>query len=200
MRAVTKLTDSCIRKGYFPEEDRELYEYGFDIIIYTIWSTVVLLLLGTVLRQFWAAVIIVSIFYVFQSSGGGYHANSHLKCLLCMVVGLLAGLSFHFLNDRPVLLWSLLCLGCMLLLSCPLVLHPNKSYLEAERKRLTIRSIITTLSLLVIVISIRLWKTDVFKNELLFAFSAAFLLSGISRIIGKSYTKNRRRFLNKLDI
>ena len=62
MRAVTKLTDSCIRKGYLPEEDRELYEYGFDIIIYTIWSTVVLLLLGAVLRQFGAAVIIVSIF------------------------------------------------------------------------------------------------------------------------------------------
>ena len=193
MRAVTKLTDSYIRKGYFPEEDRELYEYGFDIIIYTIWSTVILLLLGAVLRQFWAAVVIVSIFYVFQSSGGGYHAKSHLKCLLCMVAGLLAGLSFRFLNDYPILLWNLLGLGCMLLLFCPLVLHPNKYYLEAERKRLTIRSIITTLSLLVIVILIRLWKTDVFNNELLFAFSAAFLLSGISRIIGKIVYRNSQK-------
>ena len=84
-------------------------------------------------------------------------------------------------------------MGCMLLLSCPPVLHPNKYYLEAERKRLTIRSIITTLSLLVIVISIRLWKTDVFKNELLFAFSAAFLLSGISRIIGKIAYRNSQK-------
>ena len=190
MRGVTKLTNSCIRKGYFPEEDRELYEYGFDIIIYTIWSTVVLLLLGAVLRQFWAAVIIVSIFYVFQSSGGGYHANSHLKCFLFMLAGLLTGLSFFYLNNLPGVLWSLLGLGALVLVFFPLVLHPNKSHLKTERKRLTIRSVVTTISLLLVAVVLSFWKPVLFRNELLDAFSAAFFLSGISRIIGKFVYRN----------
>ena len=39
----------------------------------------------------------------------------------------------------------------------PLVLHPNKSYLEAERKRLAIRSDVVTLSLLVSVIVLNIF-------------------------------------------
>ena len=40
------LTQSFINRGMIAEEEREIYEYGFDITIYTIWSTAALLLLG----------------------------------------------------------------------------------------------------------------------------------------------------------
>ena len=35
------LTQKSIDHGLISEEDREIYEYGFDITIYTIWSTAV---------------------------------------------------------------------------------------------------------------------------------------------------------------
>ena len=97
-----------------------------------------------------------------------------------MITGLLVGLSFVFLKDLPVCLWILLGAGALLLLSVPLVLHPNKAYLEPEKKRLTIRSIIITLSVLISVIIL-----NIFWGNMLYAFSAVFLLSGISRICGK---------------
>ena len=75
------LTQKSIDHGLISEEDREIYEYGFEITIYTIWSTIVLLLIGLALRQLWASLIIVALFYTFQSTGGGYHADTHLKCL-----------------------------------------------------------------------------------------------------------------------
>ncbi len=190
MTIYENITAFCIRKGYVSEEDRELYGYGFDIIFYTIWSTAVLLLVGLVLKRFLATLIIVSVFYTFQSSGGGYHANSHLKCFLFMLAGLLTGLSFFYLNNLPGVLWSLLGLGALVLVFFPLVLHPNKSHLETERKRLTIRSVVTTISLLLVAVVLSFWKPVLFRNELLDAFSAAFFLSGISRIIGKFVYRN----------
>ena len=148
MKLIKSITANLIQKGYIPEEDREIYEYGFDITIYTIWSTAALFLLGLLLRQFFPAVILVFGFYTFQTTGGGYHSKSHLRCFLSMVAGLLVGLSAVFIEDHPLLLWILLGIGALLLLLVPLVLHPNKSYLEEERKRLTIRSIAVTLSVL----------------------------------------------------
>ena len=126
------LTQSFISHGMIAEEEREIYEYGFDITIYTIWSTAALLLLGLLLRQFIPAVILVFGFYTFQTCGGGYHAKSHFRCFLTMVIGLLTGLSTVFIMDHHILLWLLLGIGALLLLLVPLVLHPNKSYLEEE--------------------------------------------------------------------
>ena len=142
------LTQKCINRGLIQEEEREIYEYGFDVTIYTIWSTAVLFLIGLVLRQFLASLIIVLGFYTFQTTGGGYHAKTHLKCLLTMIVGLLVGLSFVFFKNNHFILWTLLGVSALLLLLFPLVLHPNKAYLETERKRLTIRSVIVTLSII----------------------------------------------------
>ena len=180
MRTIKSLTDRFIQNGHIPEEDREIYEYGFDITIYTIWSTAALLLLGLLLRQFIPAAILVIGFYTFQSSGGGYHAKTHLRCFLTMVVGLLVGLSAVFIKDHFILLWILLGIGALLLLLVPLVLHPNKTYLETERKRLTIKSIAVTLSVLVCAIVL-----NIFWSRMLHAFAAVFLLAGISRIAGK---------------
>ena len=97
-----------------------------------------------------------------------------------MVAGLLVGLSAVFIKDHYILLWILLGVGVFLLFFVPLVLHPNKSYLEIERKRLTIKSIAVTLSVLVSVVVL-----NVFWNRMLYAFAAVFLLSGTSRIVGK---------------
>ena len=180
MKPIDTIVDHLIQKGHIPKEDRDIYLYGFDITIYTIWSTAVLLIIGLCLRQFWAAAIIMFGFYTFQTTGGGYHAKTHLRCFLSMVFGLLVGLSFVFLKNHPVILWILLGIGALLLLLIPLVLHPNKSYLETERKRLTIRSVVLTLSVLVSVIVL-----NIFWNSFLYAFSAMFLLAGISRIAGK---------------
>ena len=163
MKVIETITENLIRKGYIPEEDRDIFLYGFDISFYTIWSTAILFLIDFVLRQFTAALIIVLGFYTFQSAGGGYHANTHLKCLLTMIVGLLL---------------------------FPLVLHPNKAYLETERKRLTIRSVIVTLSVIMPVIFI-----NVFWDRFLYAFSAVCLLAGVSRIAGKLAYKDS--YLNK---
>ena len=180
MTPIQKLTEHLILKEYIPSEDREIYEYGFDILIYTVWSTLALLLIGLALKQFWNSAIIISGFYTFQSFGGGYHADSHLKCFLTMTCGLLTGLSFVFLQEQFACLLIILGISTIVLLMIPLTIHPNKSFLEPKRKPLSIRSVIVTLSTLILTILV-----SIFFDRFLCAFSAAFFLAAISRIVGK---------------
>ena len=181
MMSIPKMiTGHYIAKGFIREEEREIYEYGFDITLYTIWSTAALLLLGIVLRRFVPTAIIVFGFYLFQTTGGGYHANTHLRCLTGMIAGLLFALSLESFQESTTLLWGLFIIGFSLLLVLPLVLHPNKKHLEDQRKQLAIRSLMVTIAaaiaalLLIGVIRLPLYTA-----------SAVFFLSGLSRICGR---------------
>ncbi len=179
MNIYAGITDHFIKKGYIKAEDRDVFIYGFDIIAYTVWSTAVLLLFGLVFHQFKASVFIILLFYIFQSCGGGYHAHSHLQCLSGMILGLIAGFCFIFLCDIPVVLTVLMCIGFLMLIIFPIVIHPNKKHLEKNRRSLAIRSICITL-----IVSAISAVTVIRNNEMLYIFAASFFLSGLSRTAG----------------
>lgn len=89
-------TEYFIRKGIVPEAEREVYEYGFDITIYTITSTLELLLLGLLLGQFLQRGPDRPLLHL-SVLRRGYHASTHLRCFLTMCAGFLAGLGFSLL-------------------------------------------------------------------------------------------------------
>ncbi len=145
MQRIAKyFTDFFVNKGGICEDERAIYEYGFDITLYTILSTLGLLLIGLLFHQLANTIVLVFVFYSCQSSGGGYHASTHLRCFLTMCTGLLFGLAFQYI---PFPDWLFLAIGAssiLLLLIFPLTLHPNKSYLKADSNRLIRRSMLTT--------------------------------------------------------
>lgn len=187
MKLTESLTDHLINKHYIDSTDRDIYIYGFGNISYTVWSTSLLLLLGLVVKQLPAACIIIAVFYTLQPIGGGYHANTHFRCLMTMIIGLLAGLSFIVIKKQFVCLWIILAISFCALLCFPVVFHPNKAFLASEQKSLARKSYLTTIVLFGIIILI-----NIFRQSMLYAFSAAFLLSAISRIVGKFVYAHRR--------
>lgn len=182
---IKKIVDKLANKGFFPPSEKDLYIYGINTIVYTVWSTGLLLLIGALMHRFIESCIIVFGFYTLQSYGG-YHANSHLACFLVMLVGLLSGLA--------ICQWSLfrhcsliiLIISAVLLIVFPLTLHPNKSYLEFKQKSLIGQSILTTILLTSAFILLNLWLNYPLHNG-----SITLLLSAISRVIGK--WKNKRK-------
>ena len=104
-------------------EDHEVYAYGLDAILYTMISTLGLVLIGVVMRSTTEALVIIGMFYINQTLGGGFHASTHLRCFLTMAVGLLCCLSTLFIPfPLPAsLIIALMSMGFML--RFPLVLH-----------------------------------------------------------------------------
>ncbi len=80
---LNKLALSAVRylfQSASPEEQEQAL-YGCEILLYTVFSTLGLLITGLLFSRFLETVCIVSIFYVMQSTGGGYHAHTHSGCL-----------------------------------------------------------------------------------------------------------------------
>lgn len=138
------------------KQDSELCQYGCEIWLYTVFSTIGLLTLGALLGFAFVTIVIVTIFYICQSNGGGYHASSHLKCFLTMVIGLLGCLTITHYIQPQWLYHIMLCLSMIIMLKHPVCLHQNKQYLSADIDLLSKRSKVVTIVISITIVIITL--------------------------------------------
>ena len=179
IRAIAKaIVTRLERHGAIRPAERDIYIYGCDTALYTAISTLGLLALGAGFGRLWETVVCVSLFYLNQSFGGGYHADTHLRCFLTMAAGLVIFmLSFYLpLPQGIAILAGYLSLTA--LYAIPLVLHKNKAYLTRHKEKLIRRS--RRISLL---------QTAVFSlilihpvSRIIHAYSAALTLCMVSRL------------------
>lgn len=160
-------------------EQREVYQYGFDIMIYTITSTLCLAGIGLLAREIIPTIICISVFYTNQTFGGGYHAKTHLRCFMTMVFGLLVYLLAIRISCSPFLWFICAAVAISVLYSIPLVLHQNKQYLAYKKNIFIFRS--RCITVLQTCICIWLYCVD---SLLLSNVGTALLLCAISRIVG----------------
>lgn len=178
-KMATRLVNFLERKHALSNVSKEVYLYGADIVLYTIFSTLGLILAGFILGKTSESVIIILLFYFNQSIGGGYHAKTHFRCFVLMLIGLLCAL---FLTELPRTF--LLCVGFLsigYLLYTPLVISPNRTHLEGKKKHLTQKAIgATAIEAFVYVVILLVNSLTLFKP-----FSLGLLLSAFSRYVGK---------------
>ena len=67
------------------ECDKEIYEFGYQVLIENVGKTLLLLLAGGVLHQFITTLIFVLAFTSMRSFCGGYHAAKSWKCDLITI-------------------------------------------------------------------------------------------------------------------
>lgn len=177
-RIAAHLTKALSRYVSMTEDEAEVYEYGFDIALYTLLSTAALLIIGILAGEFVSTVVCVSLFYLNQTFGGGYHANSHLGCFMTMALGLLFYLILHSCLFAARIYHLCGAVSFCVLILKPLVLHKNKRYLENRRKQFELRS------RLVILLEIFLFGLLIVTHQerLLSAFSLSLLLCAVSRL------------------
>jgi len=141
---MRKLAEMIVRvlekRTIIPAADHDVYVYGFDAALYTFLSTVGLMLIGCVPGQGIETLIIIALFYVNQTLGGGFHASTHLNCFITMALGLLGCLATFLLPFNQWVYCILGTVGLMFMIKYPLVLHKNKEYLQAKHDILCKRS------------------------------------------------------------
>lgn len=166
----------CFDQG-LTECDLQTCEYGAMLLLYTIMSTLGLLAVGLAIKRFTDTVMIIMTFYVNQTIGGGLHVSTHAKCFALMVVGVFTGLFLCSIQLTALHWASISMIGCYILMKCPLVLHPNKEYLQYKSAQLILHSrILTTIEGVLLLF---LLYTD---TNLLPPFSVAIVLAAASRL------------------
>lgn len=125
------------------KEEAPIYAYGIELILATILNTIVVFIIGILIGRFAETAIFLVTFAILRSFTGGYHASSHLKCLLVFIASFMANMTILWiLPSNYILLFSAAATTIALLfifLFAP-VEHENKPFEEDEKRKYKIKS------------------------------------------------------------
>ena len=77
-----KLSSIGVQKNLYPECDREIYSYGYEVMIEFAMCLSAFLAIAMIFDKFIEIVVYSISFMVLRSFGGGVHANRPWKCFL----------------------------------------------------------------------------------------------------------------------
>lgn len=93
------ITNALFKARILDTSERELYEYGFFILLSHIFFFLITVLLGFVLGTIWESIIFYLTFSLLRGYAGGYHAKTENKCAVFTVISLfLCGYGIYILN------------------------------------------------------------------------------------------------------
>ena len=158
MSISAKITAFFISQGIVPDEDREVYEYGFELLLTDLFNFSVILLISAITGLVWPTMIYICIFVGLRSVCGGYHAKTHLRCHICTIGAyflFIVLLNMQAITDKAtVLLIGDFFAAIPVILFAPIP-HTNKPLSPKAYNRNRLLSIILFTSLFLMAIFLR---------------------------------------------
>jgi accessory gene regulator B len=176
------ITDKFIHIGVIEKEKKAVYAYGFEILIATIFYTLIFFIAALITNSIIESIFFWVGFFIIRSISGGFHAKSYKNChllslfnhLLFILAIKVLPLYVHSISSLVLNAFSII----MILIFAP-VDHPNKPFIKNERKRFRALSCIYVV-ILVLISALSLVVPeyyDCYKFSLsIGTFSAAFAL------------------------
>ena len=119
-------------------EDEPIYSYGMELLLSTVFNFIIAITIALMTRSFIPCLINLTAFLTLRINAGGYHADTHLGCMMTLVTVLL---SFIFveknISEAAMLISSpiMITLSDILIIVLSPVEHPNKP-LSSDKKRI----------------------------------------------------------------
>lgn len=178
------LTDKLLAKGSITEDERELYIYGFFMLLSHIMYFVLACIFGILFKCFIESIIFYVAFQFIRRYAGGYHAATETRCEILSTLSIIASIGIIKLSKiydfKTTLLIITLISMVIIFIFCPLD-TPEKPLTEKEFKYFRKISWI-----ILLVISIAIIVSYFFKFNLLFApCCISLILESILLIAGK---------------
>ncbi len=179
--AANNITNYLICKKVIKDDDREIYQYGFEQVFSSLLNIATMLLLGIILGKIYQSLVLILSFMALRSYSGGYHANTPLHCYLLTVMSISAALSImKFITiDRFICLGLLVLSSVVILLLSPIG-SKNKPLDEIEKiiyrkKTIIVWSVETCVAIVFIILDI---------TEIHIAITLAQVIISIALIFG----------------
>lgn len=165
-------------------DEREIYEYSFEVLLSTFISVLSILSIAVLLKKILLSALFMFGFIISRSFCGGYHAKHHSTCLLTTVVNylmFLTVLSFIQPYIKPAVLIMTGISALLIFLYAPAE-HAYNPLSEQERKRHRRRSIV--LAILLVILSVVLLYINVLVKEV-FSFGFGVFSVAFSLLLAK---------------
>ncbi len=93
------ITEALLKSGIIENADKELYTYGFYIVLSQGMVFITTVLFGLILETLWESVVFYIMFSLIRCFAGGFHAAEEGACSSCTIIALfLSTLSLSLLE------------------------------------------------------------------------------------------------------
>ena len=79
------ISDKLVREKIILSEFRDVYVYGFELILSFLTATFMILLVGIIFHKTILTLVFLLIFIALRRFTGGYHATTYLKCKITTI-------------------------------------------------------------------------------------------------------------------
>lgn len=139
-------------RGIINDENIDVYTYGFELLFSFLFSTSVIILIGTIMSKILETLVFLSIFVILRSYTGGYHAKTYAKCTVVTfstyISVILLTVFIEFVPKSIYILGTSLCLLIIGVLAP--IENQNKKILSSKKIRHKVTSIILGMAFSVI--------------------------------------------------
>ena len=145
----SKLADFLCDKNIIPEDEKDIYVYGNELLISSFVGIFLVCVAGVILGEFLNTLAFLVVFIINRQFSGGYHANTFFKCsMVFMLVYLFVlFLSKILLSNYSLFIWLIVAFAHLSII-IDLAPMPNKykpisdSQRREAKKKIIIISII----------------------------------------------------------
>lgn len=97
-----------VRHSIIPAEDREVYEYSLEVLLSTALGFLAIFAIAVASRTLLYSILFLAGFIPLRLVAGGYHAQSHLRCFLILMLTYSAFLLItRVLPDKWIVLFTI---------------------------------------------------------------------------------------------
>lgn len=149
-----KITSCLIDLGIIDNNDFEIYEYGFEVILSFLFSILIINVFSFILNRFVETLLYLIGFFSVRAVCGGYHAKHHYSCFGITISTYFFFLFFqHYLSSKHYLnqfVIFIIIVSFIIILVFSPVEHPNNPMTEFRKRRNRIYSIVLSFVLCVV--------------------------------------------------
>ena len=130
-----RFIEFMLENKIIPEQDKEIYRFGFVLMLRIILNVLTLLFIGTCFNMIVESITFLICFLMLRSYSGGFHSDNPV---ICFLISVLATISMLFVIKSGM--WSVQFSCVLIVLSLGVILryapveHKNKPLEEIERK------------------------------------------------------------------
>ncbi len=147
---ANRIADFIYSNSDLPDDERDVYVYGYEIAISSVITFSLLITTGLVFNRLIEAIVFFAVFYLLRRRTGGYHADTYFKCNLIFELNVLSVMLICCM-DMPIIAQVAVNLAAFLLcliitaIKAP-ISNPNKPIpddMKSNHKKRALALIIT---------------------------------------------------------
>lgn len=148
------ITEFLIRHKAIDNGQADVYKYGFEIIISSVFTCIISTVLGLVFKCLFASMLYLGMFIILRSICGGYHAKTYWQCnLIFAIVTTLVLTIFKFIPVEQFMELHYICIFLAIIISSVYAPIENENKPHSEKQKIYFRILSVIMVVLLALIS-----------------------------------------------